>query len=437
MTSGKQRILILAIALSLFAVSCGSATGTAEGVDTTEPVESTEPAAVESNEPDPVETTTAADSTTTTTAATTTTVEAETTTTTTIAETASTNSTLVSYEFPSGLDDAEHPTQLQGLLGLPDGPGPFPVAIVMHGSHPPCVDDFNIDVFSDTIVTESVEFLCGETFPEYIRHDIGLGHVVTALNNAGIAAISIDVEAAYVWWGGEPNEFESLETIVTTHLDVLRSLNSGDDLGLDLDPITGRLDLTQISVVGHSRSGGHIESIIDATRTLPFEPFAAVMIEPAPAALVDSHLDIPVLLIRGECDEDVGPEAGLLDFGASVSPDRSSRVTDMFIPAAGHRSINTGLVGSTCPDRGDRAAIQTQVAEAAASFITTQGEELVVIDGVGATIEPLVGSLPTLVPSTDLVDFDPLSVPAISSDFELLPAIPEGADFSDVLIEDF
>ena len=47
--------------------------------------------------------------------------------------------------------------------------------------------------------------------PEYIRHDIGLGHLVTALNNAGIAAVSIDADSTYVWWGGEPNEILTLE----------------------------------------------------------------------------------------------------------------------------------------------------------------------------------------------------------------------------------
>ena len=82
-------------------------------------------------------------------------------------------------------------------------------------------------------------------------------------------------------------------------------------------------------------------------------------------------------------------------------------------------------------------AIQTQVAVAVSSFITTQGEEVVVLDGVGTTVDALVGLEPTIVPSSDPVDFDPQSVPFTTSAVELLPPIPEGADFSDALDENF
>ena len=341
-----------------------------------------------------------------------------------------------SYEFPSGLVDGR-PTQVQGLLGVPVGPGPFPLAIVMHGSHPPCVDDFLPDTFSDTIVTETTEYLCGADFPEYIRHDIGLGHIVTALNDVGIATVSIDVDSAYVWWGGEPFEFGTVEALVNAHAGIVNRLNEGDDLGLGIDSVAGRIDLEQIALIGHSRSGGHIASMLDTTQDLSFEPTAAVMIEPDVGAPITDLLDVPLLLIRGECDEDVGPDAGrefLLEY---ASPDRASRVTDLFIQAAGHRSINTGLNGSACPERGDRAAIQSQVALAVSSFITTQSEEVMVLDGVGATVEALVGLEPTVIPSSSPVDFDPQSVPFATSPVEILPPLADDADFSDALDEDF
>ena len=343
---------------------------------------------------------------------------------------------LTSYEFPSGLVDGR-PTQLQGLLGVPEGPGPFPLAIVMHGSHPPCVDDFDPSIYAETIVTETVEYLCGADFPEYIRHDIGLGHIVTALNDVGIAAVSIDVDSAYVWWGGEPFEFGTVEALVNAHAGVVSRLNDGDDLGLGIDSVAGRIDLDEIALVGHSRSGGHIASMLDTSLDLAFEPTAAVMIEPDVGAPVADLFDIPLLLIRGECDEDVGPDAGRDFLVEYASPDRATRVTDLFIPAAGHRSINTGLNGSACPERGDRTAIQAQVALAVSSFITTQSEEVVLLDGVGATVEALVGLEPTVIPTGDPVDFDPQSVPFATSTVEILPPIPDGADFSDALLEDF
>ena len=345
-----------------------------------------------------------------------------------------------SYEFPSGLIDGGidgRPSQVQGLLGVPEGTGPFPLAIVMHGSHPPCVDDFIPEAFSEQIVTETVEYLCGTDFPEYIRHDIGLGHIVAALNDVGVAAISIDVDSAYVWWGGEPNELSTIEGVISAHLDVLTRLNDGDATGLEIASVAGRLDLDSISVVGHSRSGGHIASMMDGSRDLIFNPVAAVMIEPAVGAPVTDYLDIPLLHIRGECDEDVGPDAARQFLLDTVPADRSSRVTDMFIPAAGHRSLNTGLNGSTCPDQGDRTATQSQVAHAVASFITTQGEEVAILEDVDATVEALIGPPPTLVATAASIDFDPQSVPLASSQTELLPALPPGADYADALIEDF
>ena len=176
-----------------------------------------------------------------------------------------------SYEFPSGLVDGR-PTQVQGLLGVPVGSGPFPLAIVMHGSHPPCVDDFIPETFADAIVTETTEYLCGSDFPEYIRHDIGLGHIVTALNDVGIAAVSIDVDSAYVWWGGEPFEFGTVEALVNAHAGIVTRLNAGEDLGLGIDSLAGRIDLDQIALVGHSRSGGHVASMLDTSCLLYTSP---------------------------------------------------------------------------------------------------------------------------------------------------------------------
>lgn len=414
------------LALALAAASCGSdAAEIAESpaVDSStaapEQLETTSTTA-------PVETSTVPDST----------VPVETTTTSTTTPAVSTSPVFTSYEFPDGLIDGR-PTQVQGLLGVPEGPGPFPVAIVMHGSHPPCVDDFIPETFNESIVTETLVNLCGTAFPELIRHDIGLGHIVTELNNAGIAAISIDVSSAYVWWGGEPNELETIEQLVTTHFEILTRLNAGEDLGLGLESLSGRLELDAVSVVGHSRTGGHIVSMIEPSSGIPFAPVAVAMVEPLAGPEEAIQREIPILLIRGECDEDVGPDAGrqfLLDV---LDPDRLAPATDLFIPAAGHRMLNTGLNGSTCPERGDRLAIQTQAASAVSSFIASAGGQVDLVAGVDATLEALRGDFPSSAEIIELTAFDPQSVPFATSTVGLLPPQPEGADYSDALIEDF
>ena len=341
-----------------------------------------------------------------------------------------------SYEFPAGLIDGR-PTQIQGLLGVPEGEGPFPLAIVMHGSHPACVDDFLPETFAPSIVTEPLPPLCGAEFPEYIRHDIGLGHIVTALNNAGVAAISIDVDSAYVWWGGEPDELATVEGLVATHFDAITRLNNGDDVGLSVEGTTGRFDLDDVSLIGHSRSGGHVVPMISSDRSLPFDPTAIVMMQPAVGFPGSDLLDVPVLLVRGECDEDVGPEAGL-EYVSEVFPaERSSVVADMWLPAAGHRMLNTGLNGSTCPERGDRGLIQAQVAQAVSSFVASDGTRVELIDAAGATVDTIRGTAPETALANAVVNFDPADVPFSISETELLTPWPENADYSDALIEDF
>ena len=341
-----------------------------------------------------------------------------------------------SYEFPAGLIDGR-PTQIQGLLGVPEGEGPFPLAIVMHGSHPACVDDFLPETFAQSIVTEPLPQLCGTEFPEYIRHDIGLGHVVTALNNAGVAAISIDVDSAYVWWGGEPDELATVKGLVATHFDAITRLNDGDDVGLGIEGTAGRFDLDDVSLIGHSRSGGHVVPMISSDSSLPFDPTAIVMAQPAVGFPGADLLDVPVLLVRGECDEDVGPEAGLEYVSEVFPPERASVIADIWLPAAGHRMLNTGLNGSTCPERGDRDLIQAQVAQAVSSFVASDGARIDLIDAAGATVDTIRGTAPENASADASVSFDPAAVPFLVSETELLAQWPENADYSDAIIEDF
>lgn len=342
---------------------------------------------------------------------------------------------LTSYEFPAGLIDGQ-PTLMQGVIGVPDGPGPFPVAIVMHGAHPACVDDFIPETFSDEIVTQTVEFLCGAEFPEYIRHDIGLGYIVGALNNAGVAAVAIDVKATYVWWGGEPDEFGVLAQLVNAHHEVLQGLNGGDDLGLDLSAVEGRLNLNEISLVGHSRSGGFVLPLIASDSALAFSPKVGVLLQPDGVYVDDNLPELPILLVRGECDEDVGPEAGVLELTDLVAETKSP-VGDLFVSSAGHRMLNTGLNGSACPERGDRSTIAAQVAQGIASFVASDGGGIDLVYDSDSQVTNL-GGQPIEQREVDRSSpFDPYAVPFATSTVELLPPIPDGADYSDALDEDF
>lgn len=71
------------------------------------------------------------------------------------------------------------PYRLKGLIGVPDGSGPFPLVIIFHGSH--SNDD------------------------ESLRFGTGYDYLVEALAGQGIVTASLDISKAYIWkyeiWG--------------------------------------------------------------------------------------------------------------------------------------------------------------------------------------------------------------------------------------------
>ena len=75
--------------------------------------------------------------------------------------------------------------------------------------------------------------------------------------------------------------------------------------------------------------------MLTAAADIGFEPAAAVMIEPAYAFHEGALLDVPMLLIRGECDEDVGPEADRDLLITALDPQHAASVVDLlFRPRA-------------------------------------------------------------------------------------------------------
>ena len=99
--------------------------------------------------------------------------------------------------------------------------------------------------------------------------------------------------------------------------------------------------------------------------------------------------------------------------------------------------LNTGLNGSTCPDRGDYQLIQSQVSQAAASFLSSGGQEIPVVAGVGAVVDSLRGPDPTEVSADPIVGLDPARLPFATSVVEVLPPLPANADYADALLEEF
>ncbi|MYT11442.1 MULTISPECIES: hypothetical protein [unclassified Streptomyces] len=125
---------------------------------------------------------------------------------------------------------------------MPKGEGPHPVVVVMHGLHHNCVFSDKPPYFPRKPVKAQWPLVCaapGEPHnpnlaPDYLRHDVGLSHVVQALTRKGFAAVSIDVVSPEHWWAGETVAEKGYTDLVNAHLRLLSDLNKGVNHGLDI-----------------------------------------------------------------------------------------------------------------------------------------------------------------------------------------------------------
>ncbi|MER5971558.1 alpha/beta hydrolase [Streptomyces sp. NPDC002055] len=345
-----------------------------------------------------------------------------------------------------------NPTQVHGVLGMPQGGGPHPVVVVLHGLHQNCVRDGAPGIARDAVQTRW-PLVCASpgragtreaqgVGPGYLRQDAGLSSMVQALTRKGFVAVSIDVAAAEYGWGGETVAEKGYTQLVGTHLKLLSDVNRGITHGLDLPGVKGRIDTSRVGLVGHSRGGGYVLSPKAAERA---GLFGAVAVEPGENAERAPHR-VPVLNIRGACDEDLGPDAGL-DTMKKLAGSGSTKVAaDALLAGTGHRMLNTSLA-PTDQDGGNGdcsasevaspAAARAQVAQMTAAFLAQAARgatsyELPALDG----LRPKGGNLRKDGPTVTFQQAGrdaftrPGSMRETTSEQRVLPAIPKDLQVS-------
>lgn len=269
---------------------------------------------------------------------------------------------------------ARQPTQVSGVLAMPAGEGPFPVAVVLHGQHAQCENPKNFGVagFAKDISAETWPLVCraeqGYGGTGYLRHEDGLSYLTEQLARQGVASISIDLNASSAFWGGMTDRSKAVEALVQTHLGLLQSFNSGDNKGLDLPQVKGKFDLTKLAYIGHSQSGGFVaESVASGSQP---NLKAAVLLQPIDPILPPVTSSVPTLLVRGSCDEDVKPESGLESI-AKLNSEGGVPAYDLLIQNAGHAMMNTNLEGTSCPGKIDPGVARNQAAVSISGFVAS------------------------------------------------------------------
>lgn len=208
------------------------------------------------------------------------------------------------------------PYRMQGIVGVPEGEN-RPIAVILHGSHP--------------IGTASEN-----------RYDLGFSYLVDALADAGYLAISMNVAINYSFEDGEPTGNERTIQVVEQQLAQLEKAINGEETAFPVD-LTGKGDLDQVVLLGHSRGGCDIFAVAEAME----QQIGVVgLLSMAPSKTVfweDGVSDIPVSILLPQYDGDVT----MLD-GATMFEDiRNNDTTTaelIYLEDGNHGGFSTALV---------------------------------------------------------------------------------------------
>jgi dienelactone hydrolase len=218
---------------------------------------------------------------------------------------------------------ARMPIRLWGTIAAPADPGPHPVIVVAHGSHP------------DNCPGEYGTWPC---FAREQRNDLGLRYLVRALARSGFVAFAPDVNAAHTGGWGEVANGERLRfgQIVDATLAEIARAGRGASARLGI-PLEGKPDLTRLGLLGHSRGGLNVLDWGRAKRTVRSVFLLAPFHDPK-----QRIADVPATVLLGLCDGDTGL-AGAKYVTAARGTARTTPVYQLTLAGANHNYYNQTL----------------------------------------------------------------------------------------------
>ncbi len=251
------------------------------------------------------------------------------------------DSILVNPQFAEESRFRNMPVRLNGVIALPEGDGPAPVVLILHGTHPGCPETQHmVD-----------EWPCDPAVEQ--RNYAGWGWLAQRLAAAGYIALAPNINAEFTFGFGEAAPGERLLQLVDQHLGALAAAGAGaadaPDFGVAL---AGRVDLTQLLLIGHSRGAGEAWRLL-RERGLEGEPPAGqpygparglLAVAPAPTVLDDDPLAIPLAILLPACDGDVIQQDGQTFYEKlRLAEGQAQWVTSLWLEGANHNQFNTVL----------------------------------------------------------------------------------------------
>lgn len=220
-----------------------------------------------------------------------------------------------------GFDPKELP--LNGRVWMPEGEGPFPLVLMVHGNH-------LMEKFSDE----------------------GYGYLGELLASRGIAAISIDENFLnYSVWSGIPDEDMKVRAwLLLKHIQQLQNFTR--QVG---SPFHNKINFQQLSLLGHSRGGQAAAMAADRNRWFKEDkglPEQSSYIIQAVIALAPTDTwvdnkqsqlkDVFYLTLQGAKDSDLVNFYGDRQYGrASFTNGSRGFKASLYIEDANHSQFNT------------------------------------------------------------------------------------------------
>lgn len=220
-----------------------------------------------------------------------------------------------------GFDETELP--VNGRVWMPEGDGPFPLVLIVHGNH-------LMEQFSDD----------------------GYAYLGEMLASRGFIAVSVDENFLnYSFWGNIPdNDYKVRAWMLLKHLQQIASFN--DQAG---SPFYHRVDLGQVALIGHSRGGQAVAMAADRSKWFAKDEKLAGMdkihiqaviaiaptdisIDKQQAQLKDTYY----LSLQGASDGDVDSFGGERQYiRTRFTPGSDRFKSTLYIGEANHSRFNT------------------------------------------------------------------------------------------------
>ncbi|GHV44433.1 hypothetical protein FACS189492_0760 [Clostridia bacterium] len=215
------------------------------------------------------------------------------------------------------------PFTMNGFISVPDQQR-APVVVFLHGCH----------IFEKAADT---------------RYDAGFSYIMKELTAQGYACFSLNVNAMFQMDdGSEPDEFAFLRQLPTEHLRRVIQGNNGENPGFPID-LTGRLDLQNVTLIGHSRNGGYIFDIAQALKELGINVNGLFGFAPASRPVKEdekfAYADVPTAIVLPALDGDVTTLEGNRIFEELKTEKNRTADTQMqFALGANHAAFNEALL---------------------------------------------------------------------------------------------